>query len=46
MRRHVPLLYVQDRLFAVGDLWISTEAAGGQGKPGYRIVWENHPRIQ
>jgi tRNA(Ile)-lysidine synthase len=46
MRRHVPLVYVEDRLFAVGDLWISAEGTVGPGEPGYTIAWENHPPIQ
>jgi tRNA(Ile)-lysidine synthase len=46
MRRHVPLVYVGDRLFAVGDLWVSAEAAAGAGEPVYAIAWENHPPIR
>jgi tRNA(Ile)-lysidine synthase len=46
MRSHVPLLYLQDRLLAVGDLWIAAESVDESSKPRYRIVWENHPRIQ
>ena len=46
MRRHVPLVYVEDRLLAVGDLWISAEGAAGPGESGYTIAWEHHPPIQ
>ena len=46
MRSHVPLLYLQDRLLAVGDLWVAAESAAKSSEPRYRIVWENHPRIQ
>jgi tRNA(Ile)-lysidine synthase len=46
MRGHVPLLYIHDRLFAVGDLWVAGDAVVGTDNPGYRIVWEDHPAIQ
>jgi tRNA(Ile)-lysidine synthase len=46
MRSHVPLLYVQDRLIAVGDLWVAADAAASQSDQCFRIAWENHPPIQ
>jgi tRNA(Ile)-lysidine synthase len=46
MRGHVPLLYDDERLLAVGDLWIAAEAVAPPGEAGYRILWENHPVTQ
>jgi len=46
MRHNVPLLYVGDRLLAVGDRWIAADAAAAIDEPGYRVIWENHPETE
>ncbi len=43
MRDRIPLLYCDDRLVAVADLWVSASAAGS---PGTAIHWEAHPPLQ
>jgi tRNA(Ile)-lysidine synthase len=45
MRFHVPLLFVGDELAAIGDLWLSAEAAADKDDSGYRVIWENHPSV-
>jgi len=46
MRDRIPLIVRDDRIVAVGDLWICDESRGlDQDLPNWRIVWENHPRI-
>ena len=42
MRDRVPLLYVEDRLVAVGDLWIAADAATS---PGVGIRWTDRPAL-
>ena len=42
MRDRVPLLYVDDRLVAVGDLWIAADAATS---PGVGIRWTDRPAL-
>lgn len=42
MRQHVPLLYANDRLVAVADLWIAQEAWRAQG---YAVRWKSKPAI-
>ncbi|MBT8444349.1 MAG: tRNA lysidine(34) synthetase TilS, partial [Gammaproteobacteria bacterium] len=41
MRAHVPLLFQDEELLAVGDLWLSSEFATRLGE-GARIRWEGH----
>jgi tRNA(Ile)-lysidine synthase len=43
MRDRLPLLYADDRLVAVADLWISADASS---EPGYRIEWTGKPVIR
>ena len=43
MRDRLPLLYSDDRLVAVADLWISADAAS---EPGYTVEWTGKPRIR
>ncbi len=45
MRERLPLVFVGDRLAAVGDLWIDADFAAGIGEPALRPVWEKRPRI-
>lgn len=45
MRERLPLVFVGDRLAAVGDLWIDTEFAAPAGVPALKPVWEARPRL-
>jgi tRNA(Ile)-lysidine synthase len=45
-RTRIPLLYVGNRLAAVGDLWIAQEFAAHADEPGVRIVWEERPGVE
>jgi tRNA(Ile)-lysidine synthase len=45
MRERLPLVFVGERLAAVGDLWIDADFAAGAGEPALRPVWEARPRI-
>ena len=45
MRDRLPLVYVGERLAAVGDLWIDAEFAAPPGQPALKPVWEARPRI-
>ncbi len=45
MRDRLPLVYVGDRLAAVGDLWIDAEFVVEPGQPALRPVWADRPRI-
>jgi tRNA(Ile)-lysidine synthase len=42
MRERVPLIYSGDRLVAVGDLWIASEA---YSKPGVAVRWSERPAL-
>ncbi len=42
MRSRVPLLYCDDQLVAVGDLWVEQSVVA---EPGVAIRWENRPAI-
>ena len=45
MRDRLPLVYVGERLAAVGDLWIDVEFAAEAGAPALKPVWERRPRL-
>jgi len=45
MREHVPLVFCDDVLLAVGDLWASADLAAHLG-PTAGIVWDNHGVIR
>ncbi len=45
MRDRLPLVYVEERLAAVGDLWIDAEFAVPAGRPALKPVWTGRPRI-
>jgi len=45
MRDRLPLVYVGDRLAAVGDLWIDAEFAVPPGAPALKPVWTDRPRL-
>ena len=43
LRARIPLLYREDALVAVGDLWVSAAAGGdGAGQPQWRVQWTDH----
>ncbi len=45
MRDRLPLVYVGERLAAVGDLWIDVEFAAKPGSPALKPVWNDRPRL-
>jgi tRNA(Ile)-lysidine synthase len=44
-RERLPLVYADQQLVAVGDLWIDAEFATAPGEPGLNIVWDQRPTI-
>lgn len=45
MRERLPLVFVGERLAAVGDLWMDAEFAAATGEAALKPVWESRPRI-
>ena len=46
LRDRFPLIYKDDELVAVGDLWISAVAEEVQEtKPRWQVLWTNHPSV-
>jgi tRNA(Ile)-lysidine synthase len=45
MRARLPLVYVGDKLAAVGDLWIDAEFSLPPGKPSLKPVWTGRPPL-
>jgi len=45
MRGRLPLVFVGERLAAVGDLWIDADFAAPAGVPALKPVWEARPRL-
>jgi tRNA(Ile)-lysidine synthase len=45
MRGHLPLVFVGERLAAVGDLWIDADFAAPAGVPALKPVWESRPKL-
>ncbi len=45
MRDAVPMVFAQERLLAIGDTWVDAHRRGSAGAPGWRIAWEDGPRI-
>jgi tRNA(Ile)-lysidine synthase len=45
MRDRLPLVYVGERLAAVGDLWVDADLAAGAGSSALKPVWTGRPRI-
>jgi tRNA(Ile)-lysidine synthase len=45
MRERLPLLFVGERLAAVGDLWVEADFAAEAGAPALKPVWEGRPRL-
>lgn len=42
MREHIPLLYSDDKLVAVADLWMDADSIDNDG---VSVHWENHPAL-
>lgn len=45
MRDRLPLVFVGDRLAAVGDLWIEAELSAPAGVPALMPVWSGRPEL-
>ena len=45
MRDRLPLVYVGDRLAAVGDLWVDAGFAARAGAPALKPVWTGRPPL-
>lgn len=45
VRRNTPLLYIDDELAAVGNLWVCEPFCAGADEPGYRIDWGRADRV-
>lgn len=45
MRGRLPLVFVGDRLAAVGDLWIDADFAAPAGSPALVPVWTDRPEL-
>ena len=46
LRARIPLLYREDALVAVGDLWVAHAAAEKEGnRTRWRVRWTDHPRL-
>lgn len=46
MRERIPLLYRDEELVAVGDLWLADAVRGsGAGARRWRVLWTDHPPL-
>lgn len=45
-RDRLPLLYADDTLVAVADLWVAADFAASEAEDAVRIVWEGRPQIE
>jgi tRNA(Ile)-lysidine synthase len=46
MRERIPLLYRDEELVAVGDLWLADAVRdAGAGAPRWRVLWTDHPPL-
>jgi tRNA(Ile)-lysidine synthase len=45
MRTRIPLLYRDDHLVAVADLWLADETRAAGDEPRWRVVWSHHPPL-
>ncbi|RDE22337.1 tRNA lysidine(34) synthetase TilS [Motiliproteus coralliicola] len=41
LREKMPLVYVDEELAAVADLWISADFEAGASQPGWRLKWDS-----
>jgi tRNA(Ile)-lysidine synthase len=46
MRSHIPLIYLDDELLAVGDLWTNADHSALVGAGGKQIRWTGHMPLQ
>ena len=46
MRARIPLLYRDDRLVAVADLWLADETRAPGDEPRWRVLWSRHPPLR
>lgn len=44
-REHLPLIYAQDKLVAVADLWVSHEFAAHDTEPAVYVLWQREQNI-
>ncbi|MGE0113296.1 MAG: tRNA lysidine(34) synthetase TilS [Steroidobacteraceae bacterium] len=44
-RERLPLIYADDKLMAVADLWVSHEFAAKAGEPAVHLVWQREQNI-
>ncbi|HEY5559762.1 MAG TPA: tRNA lysidine(34) synthetase TilS [Steroidobacteraceae bacterium] len=45
MRERLPLVFVGERLAAVGDLWVEAELSAPAGVPALKPVWSDRPEL-
>ncbi len=45
-RNRLPLLWVDDRLAAVGDLWTADEFSSGADAESVQVFWQDRPQIR
>jgi tRNA(Ile)-lysidine synthase len=45
MRDALPLVFADDALIAVGDLWLDARWCVAAGEPGFGVVWDGGPNI-
>jgi len=46
MRCHIPLIYLDDELLAVGDLWINTDHPAAVQEGGRKVRWSRHMPLE
>jgi tRNA(Ile)-lysidine synthase len=46
MRGHIPLIYSDDQLVAVGDIWVNADFAAHDGASGQVITWKGHSQLR
>jgi tRNA(Ile)-lysidine synthase len=44
-RNCLPLLYKNEQLVAVGDLWVAEEFAAPAGAPAVSVLWDERPAL-
>jgi tRNA(Ile)-lysidine synthase len=45
MRGHIPLIYSDGQLLAVGDIWVNADFAAYEGASGQVITWKGHSQL-
>jgi tRNA(Ile)-lysidine synthase len=46
MRGHIPLIYSDEQLLAVGDVWVNADFAAHEGDSGRVIRWDGHSQLR